>query len=256
MIPRPLFILLFGNRAKFGKIPIQNDHDWIRWEKMAASFYSESQKAGIGSFVNNAGYRNLKSITLTDKNVLEIGPGDIAHQKYWKSKPRTFTIIDVDMSMANLASNKIREYGIQPKVHIVSRNSLLPVEDESIDVVLSYYSLEHIYELDNYLKDISRILKPNGVLIGAVPAEGGIVWGGGRMMTSQRWLKKRYGLNLNKIICWEHPNFAREIITLLDNNFNRIELKAWPMPFIPSIDLNLIIKFTYSKKTYINENKS
>jgi len=76
------------------------------------------------------------------------------------------------------------------------------------------------------------------------------------MMTTQRWLKKRYGLNLNKIICWEHPNFAREIITLLDNNFNRIELKAWPMPFIPSIDLNLIIKFTYSKKTYINENKS
>ena len=255
LIPRSLFILLFGNRAKFGKIPIQNDQDWANWEKIAASFYSESQKVGIGSVVNNAGYRNLKSINLKDKNILEIGPGDIEHQKYWISKPRTFTIIDVDKSMAALAKNKLQEQGIQPKIHIVSRNSLLPIEDESIDVVLSFYSLEHIFELEKYLKDISRVLKPSGILIGAIPAEGGVAWGFGRMITTQRWLRKKYGLNLNKIICWEHPNFAREIVELMDKNFKRIALKAWPMPIIPLMDLNLIIKFTYAKKIITDHTK-
>lgn len=66
---------------------------------------------------------------------------------------------------------------------------------------------------------------------------------------------KKYGLNLNKIICWEHPNFAREIVELMDKNFERIALKAWPMPIIPLMDLNLIIKFTYAKKIITNHTK-
>jgi SAM-dependent methyltransferase len=254
-IPKPLSIKLFGNRGKFGKIPIENDQDWMNWERIASTFYSNSQKKGIGNVVNNAGYKNLKSFNFKDKKILEIGPGDIKHQNYWKSKPKTFTIIDVDRSMAAFAEKKLEEFGIHPIIHIVSRNSLLPIEDESIDVVVSFYSLEHIFEIEEYLKDIARVLKPGGILVGAIPAEGGVAWGLGRLLTTSRWLRKSHGLDLNKIICWEHPNFANDIIKSLDKNFTRISLQAWPLPFIPLIDVNLVIKFAYAKKTIIYRSK-
>jgi hypothetical protein len=101
------------------------------------------------------------------------------------------------------------------------------------------------------LKDIHRVLKPSGMLIGAIPAEGGFAWGLGRTITTSRWLKRKFGLDLNKIICWEHPNFAKDIVKMLDKNFKRIALKAWPMPYLPLYDLNLIIKFTYVKNDSI-----
>jgi ubiquinone/menaquinone biosynthesis C-methylase UbiE len=255
LIPNSLFIQLFGNRIKFGTKPIQTDTDWIRWEEIAATFYAESQKVGIGSFVNNAGYKNIKKINFHNKTILEIGPGDINHLKYWRLKPKKFTIIDVDKNMAMFAQNRLNEIKVQPTTYVVKRNSLLPIEDNSVDIVISYYSLEHILELEKYLIDISRVLKPGGILVGAIPAEGGVAWGLGRMLTTSKWIKKKHGIDLNKIICWEHPNFASEIIKLLDKHFNKIELKAWPMPFVPLIDLNLIVKFNYAKKFTENQNQ-
>jgi SAM-dependent methyltransferase len=248
LMPRSLFSWLFGNRREFGSIPIQNDSDWMAWEKVASTFYEGSQKKGIGNIVNNAGYKILRTTNLKSKDVLEIGPGSLGHQKYWNFKPKSFVIIDVDPSMGLLAAEQLQLIDIQPTIQIVSRNSLLPLKDNSIDVVISFYSLEHVLELDRYLEDVRRVLRPGGTLIGAIPAEGGLAWGFGRMITTLRWLKKSHGLNLNKIICWEHPNFANEVIKSLDKHFHRIELKAWPLQVIPLIDLNLIIKFSYVKR--------
>ena len=248
LLPQSFYNRLFGNRQKYGLTPIQHDTDWLTWEKVASTFYEGSQKTGIGSVVNDAGYKILKKSNLKDKHVVEVGPGSIKHQRYWSFTPKSFSIVDVNPSMASLAVEQLKVIDVQPTIYIVSRNSLLPFEDNSIDMIISFYSLEHILQLDEYLEDIRRVLKPGGTLVGAIPAEGGLAWGFGRIMTTSRWLKKNYGLDLNKIICWEHPNLANEIISLLDKHFQRIELKAWPMRLIPLIDLNLIIKFTYAKR--------
>ena len=89
-----------------------------------------------------------------------------------------------------------------------------------------------------------KVLKKGGLLIGAIPSEGGLAWGLGRYLTSRRWLIRNTNINPDKIICWEHPNFAEEILDTLDGNMGKICLDYWPFKF-HSLDLNLILKFIY-----------
>ena len=89
------------------------------------------------------------------------------------------------------------------------------IESNSIDVVITFYSLEHIPNLDDTLAFYHKVLKPGGFLVGAIPNEGGIAWGVGRSLTTQRTMKKK-GFNYNKIICWEHVNFCDKIINNIE----------------------------------------
>jgi hypothetical protein len=91
-----------------------------------------------------------------------------------------------------------------------------------------------------------RVLKKEGKIIGAIPGEGGLTWGAGRFVTSRRWLKKNTTINPDKIICWEHPNFADSILKTMDNTMRQCYISYWPFS-IRLIDLNLLIKFVYEK---------
>ena len=50
----------------------------------------------------------------------------------------------------------------------------------SYDYILSFFSLEHIMDLDKFVLHINRILKPNGYLVFVIPNEGYLAWGLGR----------------------------------------------------------------------------
>ena len=47
----------------------------------------------------------------------------------------------------------------------------LPLSSESVDTILSTQALEHVSDFDFYLKECQRLLKPDGVLILAVPMQ-------------------------------------------------------------------------------------
>ena len=84
--------------------------------------------------------------------------------------------------------------------------------------------------------------------IGAIPAEGGLGWGVGRFLTSRRWFRKHTTINYDKIICWEHPNFADRIITELNQQFECLEINYWPFGNNPVLrNFNLICSFKYKK---------
>ena len=110
--------------------------------------------------------------------------------------------------------------------------------------MVTFHQLEHIYELEEYLQELKRILKPNGVLIGAVPAEGGVAWGFGRFLTSRRYVRKNMDFDYDKIICWEHPNFVNKIKKLLDENFTSVKSIKKPFGVLP-MDFNLSWSFIY-----------
>ena len=124
------------------------------------------------------------------------------------------------------------------------KDIFLPLTDNSVDIIITFHQMEHVYDLENYISELKRVLKPNGLLVGAVPTEGGFLWGLGRFLTTRRLVKKQYSFDYDKIICWEHPNFVNRIKKHLDNNFSEIESIKKPFNILP-FDLNLSWSFIY-----------
>jgi SAM-dependent methyltransferase len=247
LLPHALRAPLWGDRERWGLTVDEQDPCWREWLGTYADFYLANQREGIGTRVNDAGYRVMSSIDLSGKHVLEIGAGDIRHMPHWRGKPAEYLLADVSTDMMNFACKSLIDAGIQHRTLHVERNQPLGLDDASVDVIVSFYSLEHLYPLRPYLEEMHRVLQPGGILIGAIPAEGGLAWGGGRLLTSRRWFKKNTSINPDKIICWEHPNFADQIVAELDQVFERQALVHWPLRWVPALDLNLILRFQYRK---------
>jgi SAM-dependent methyltransferase len=128
----------------------------------------------------------------------------------------------------------------------------LPFENESFDLLLSFYSLEHLHPLERYLAQFRRVLRPGGLLVGAIPCEGGLAWGGGRLITSRRYIKSNSDINPDKIICWEHPNYAHHVLRMLSDFFESVWTLFWPLR-VPWIDFNLICSFVYRNRILSTE---
>ena len=248
ILPSFLRAPLWGDRERWGLTVKEQDPCWQEWLDTYADFYLANQREGIGTRVNDAGYRVMSSIDLSGKRVLEIGAGDIRHMPHWRGQPAEYLLADVSTDMMDFARKRLSEADIPHRPLLVKRNQLLALDDASVDVIVSFYSLEHLYPLRPYLEEMQRVLKPGGTLIGAIPAEGGLAWGGGRLLTSRRWFKKNTTIDPDKIICWEHPNFADQIVAELDQLFERQNLVHWPLSWVPLLDLNLILRFLYRKQ--------
>ncbi len=248
-LPRALRAPLWGDRERWGLTVRPGDACWIEWEKTTLDFYAANQRAGVGTTINDAGYRVMSTIDLSGKRVLELGAGDIRHQAFWRGQPREYLLADIQPGMLDKARRILDDMGIPAQSLLLSRDQALPLEDASVDVAVSFYSLEHMYPLRPHVREICRVLRPGGMLIGAVPAEGGLAWGAGRYATSRRWFKKHTTIDPDKIICWEHPNFADQVLAELDEQLERQFVRMWPLPWLPLLDANLIIRLLYRKRS-------
>jgi SAM-dependent methyltransferase len=246
----PLFISapLFGDRDKYGYQPIEDDPSWVEYKSVLHKFYNETQMDGVGQFVNDAGYQVLQNIPLDEQKVLEIGPGDLRHLPYWQGLPDKYVIVDLYEEFLQTASEKLSEKNIPFEKRLTSRaeKGSLPSKDNEFDLIVTFYSLEHLYPFKDHLMEMLRVLKPGGRIVGAIPAEGGFAWGLGRYLTSRRWFKSNTNVDPDKIISWEHPTMSDEIISTMHDNMDQEALSFWPLR-APMIDVNLIIKFIYRK---------
>ncbi len=94
---------------------------------------------------------------VTSDNVLDLGCGNGEIAEYLSA--------DCRMSCADAADQ--RTHGLKLPFHIVG--TLLPFPDASFDVVLSNHVIEHTPDPDTHVREIRRILKPEGVAYLATP---------------------------------------------------------------------------------------
>ena len=173
-LPYFIFKPLFGDRKKYGLQTDFNDKDFRKWQdECYLEFYNDNQKGSIGTIVNHLGFKIMKGVDLTDKTILEVGPGSIKHLDYNSSKPKQYILADIKKDFLDISSKRLKQYGMENIETIQVEGLTIPLNDNVVDVLVTFHQLEHIYELDTYLQELKRILKPNGVLIGAVPTEGG-----------------------------------------------------------------------------------
>jgi len=248
ILPYSIKKILFGDRKQFGTKCDYKDPEYLDWSKNYLKFYEDNQKGSIGKKVNHFGFKIVKSLCYKGKVLVELGPGLIEHIDYNAEYPDQYILVDIDRQFLTASSellgkkgyNSIQEVLIQPG------SIELPFEDNSIDIILTFHQLEHVCELEEYLVELKRVLKPDGILAGAVPTEGGVAWGVGRFLTSRRYVKKNMDFNYDKIICWEHPNFVDKIRKLMLKHFTPIKLRKRPFAFLP-FDFNLSFSFILRK---------
>jgi SAM-dependent methyltransferase len=248
VLPSSVFKLLWGDRKKFGPLPDPADSEWRRWQEQVSLMVARDRLRGFTEIVHRLGYRILRRVNVEGRRVLEIGPGFIPYLPFFQSRPDLYIICDISREFLEKAENMLSENGFPVQAFLLNQSETfgLPLDDESVDFVVSFYSLEHFHPLDEYLSEIRRVLKVGGKIVGAVPIEGGLAWGLGRFLTTRRSARKNYGIDYDKIICWEHCNFADFIFDRLERNFTPIQRKLHPFPFLP-MDLNLIGSFIYQK---------
>lgn len=158
----------------------------------------------------------------TGSKVLEVGCGA---GQFIRAVKKIYPALDcygTDISRKAIATAQLSTEGVS---YILQEEKSLPFADEYFSAVLVYDVLEHVVGPEIFLKEIHRVLKPDGILYAFVPCEGDVLsfWnflrhlGIGSTLTkthaghiqyfSRRSLKgmlKNSGLELQKILYSEH----------------------------------------------------
>lgn len=77
--------------------------------------------------------------------------------------------VGIDLNPRNL--QKAKQYAAQARFVLGDAEGTLPLRDQSLDLAVCTETLEHLLCPLQALKEIYRVLKPNGVLVGSVPGE-------------------------------------------------------------------------------------
>ena len=88
--------------------------------------------------------------------ILDIGCGEKPYARIFEGPGKRYFGLDIDT-------------GNNKKVDICGSSLLLPIKDSSVDTVITNQTIEHVKSPEKFMQEISRILKPDGVLILTAP---------------------------------------------------------------------------------------
>jgi SAM-dependent methyltransferase len=77
-------------------------------------------------------------------------------------------IVDFSQRMLSAASSRLSETGVDFEAHLLT-DFPLPFTNETFDLVLSYETIEHIWERDVFTHELARVLKPGRWMILTCP---------------------------------------------------------------------------------------
>ncbi|MDI6779053.1 MAG: class I SAM-dependent methyltransferase [Bacteroidota bacterium] len=89
--------------------------------------------------------------------LLDFGCGNKPYYQFFETRVDKYIGVDVEQNENNSVD------------HVINSNAPLPFSDNSVNTVLSTQVLEHTSEPDDYIKEISRVLKPGGHFILTCP---------------------------------------------------------------------------------------
>jgi ubiquinone/menaquinone biosynthesis C-methylase UbiE len=110
-------------------------------------------------------YQRKKIIPSATGFVVELGVGAGANFRYYKPE-KILKVIAIDPSseLNILAREEAKKYNIEIQILNQSAENI-PFEDNSIDTVVSTYTLCSIPNPDQTMREVYRVLKPNGIFL-------------------------------------------------------------------------------------------
>jgi len=192
---------------------------------------------GITGHFQIAGHLQIDRWTFKyiDKIVLEVGCGHGHHLHYCRNSYPRYIGLDIERKFLKTLQDRFDK-----KILVQGDAYDLPLQDKSIDCVLSIYNFEHLRRLPESLGEIHRVLKPEGELMIGIPLEGGWIYELGRRFTSKIYMERKYGIDYDAIVHWEHWNSFSEILEMVQDKFKIGERCFIPLSFLPCAHVNVI----------------
>lgn len=114
-------------------------------------------------------YFSSKFLDLSDKIVLDIACGEGFGSHILAKNSQFVYGIDISKESVEHATASYKSSNLK---FLEGSTSSIPLNDSSVDIVVSYETIEHHNEHEKMLLEIKRILKPNGILIISSPDKG------------------------------------------------------------------------------------
>jgi SAM-dependent methyltransferase len=108
------------------------------------------------------------------------------------------------------------------------------------DRVVAIHVLEHLRDLPAALREIRRLLKPDGYFDAVVPCEGGVAYALARKVSAERLFRRRFRMDYTPIIRNEHVSTLVEIMDALTGEF-AIDVRSFFPLRVPLQTLNLCV---------------
>ena len=228
--------------------------DYISHSNKKNDFISKLYQV-VRSFSIKRKYKLISKL-IRSKKILDIGSGTGEFLGYMKIK--RFDTYGVEIA------KKARELSIKNhKLNV--KSSLSSLDETNFDIITMWHVLEHVYDLDGYMKRIKSLLNDKGIVIIAVPNHKcfdqkyyGKHWAGWDVplhlwhfdKESMLKLSKKYGFKISSI----HPlYFDSFYVSLLSSKYKYNSSKL-VQSFLIGLYSNLIAKFKtgeYSSLIYI-----
>lgn len=103
---------------------------------------------------------------IKDKKVLDIACGEGYGSNLMSEFAKEVVGVDLSSKIIDHAQNKYIKSNLS---FLVGSASSIPFENDTFDVVVSYETLEHLYEHEEMISECHRVLKNNGILIISTP---------------------------------------------------------------------------------------
>lgn len=110
--------------------------------------------------IRNGLFKSISQIAPALKgDILDFGCGSKPYESLFKNA-NSYMGVDIAVSGHNHKDSK---------VDFFYDGKTLPFEDNHFDVVVSFEVLEHVFNIDEVLTEINRVLKPDGQLLISIP---------------------------------------------------------------------------------------
>lgn len=173
------------------------------------------------------------------ESTLDIGAGIGEQLAYEDLDDQEYVALDVRQDMLDRLSKRF------PKAKTVRADPQLqiPFEDGYFDRVNAVHVLEHLPNLPAALREIHRVLRPDGRLVVMIPCEQGLMHRFARQISARPLFEKTYGTSYDWFVATEHCNLPWEIDYELRRLFSVGQRSFFPF-LVPSVNLNLAIGLT------------
>jgi len=192
------------------------EYEKIYLQHIQENRHGQSPASSLSTALEGWMHRRVARDAREDLSTLEIGAGTLNHLRY-ESHHAAYDIVEpAHYQFANSPYlSRVR--------NIYDDISEVPPETR-YDRIVSIATFEHICNLPEVVASCGHLLKPDGQLRAAIPAEGGPLWKLGWKLTTGWEFKRRYGLDYEVMMRAEHVNTWPEVADVFNHFFQRVEV--------------------------------